>query len=155
MLLCNIERRNLGTRPVPTNISGYSCMVVIWWLIYTFIICQKHSYYGDILPYRTGFSHTTSGHNITITIDMPGLEAYHKYIIKPVRQNITCCQGNISHLCLHAALVQCLALITCDILCYRLDNIMVHDGQLRWKVKLVVDIMVTIYYLGRGVQIEI
>ena len=35
---------------------------------------------------------------IIITMDMPGLEAYD--IIKPVRQNITCCQGNVSHSCL-------------------------------------------------------
>ena len=46
---------------------------------------------------------------------MPGLGIDDKYIIKPVRQNITR-QGNVS-------LVQYLALTTRDILPYGLDNI--------------------------------
>ena len=51
-------------------------------------------------------------------MDMPGLEAYDKYIIKPVRQNITCCQGNVSHALVPVALMQYLALTTRDILPY-------------------------------------
>ena len=47
-------------------------------------------------------------------MDMPGLEAYDKYIIKPVRQNITCCQGNVGITLMPTALVQYLALTTRD-----------------------------------------
>ena len=79
------------------------------------------SYYGDIFPYRTGLSHATSGH-ITITMDMPYQRHNDKYIIKPLRQNITRCQGNISHSCPRHSCNIYLALTTCDILPYRLDN---------------------------------
>ena len=38
--------------------------------------------------YRTPPQGTYIYYNITIAMDMPRLEAYDKYIIKPVRQNI-------------------------------------------------------------------